>query len=748
MAGPKREPRHNPHSLADVPTGVRRGRSAHRVLLPAAIALLASLAIGAIDSATPPLDSDIAPGSNEATGKAVRACDLSSARTALDDGGRDGRVLSGLVARACAAHEVAFELLSMSPDPSHRWEDWRLLALAEAAAALGRHEPGSAAVDTLLAEHDKSPLYPLAYPIGVTIARQADDAERALALVRTSRGYPLPPEVRSDLDVQAWEIARELERPADLRESGRELLLHSPADASDLDVEELFHSDAGVVNWTALFTRREIAVRAANLLDAKMAEEAIETLLAVPPENRDVTWHLLHGQSLVDLRRGVDGLDALEGVEAADLDTAQDLEWLRAEAALDAATARRGRRNLSATEREQMKLLAHGHLRKVAQLDSGSQRGIDALRLLFEELADGEHFEQVRSILQRLSALDPDDTSGTRYLWGLGWAEYSQRNPSGAIGYWSELVDIYPHTNAARRGRYWTARSHEALGNADRSRTLYEMLVSAPSIDYYGKLARERLGLDPRLEAPLSGDATADWPRDPVLDRTETLSDVGLDGLALTELDQLRELTGTRTERALRSRILARQGRRRESIQNLWRAFPVLGGAYQDAVPPEALRMYYPLDYLDVVQRFARDNDLDVSLLLAMIRQESAFDISARSWAGARGLMQVMPATGRELAAKMGLEYSTRRLNEPSFSVQLGSRYFRQVLDMFDGRLELALAGYNAGPYRIRRLVREAGSDLEIDSFLESLRFEESKTYVRRIVLFSDSYQRLYPDLG
>ena len=110
--------------------------------------------------------------------------------------------------------------------------------------------------------------------------------------------------------------------------------------------------------------------------------------------------------------------------------------------------------------------------------------------------------------------------------------------------------------------------------------------------------------------------------------------------------------------------------------------------------------------------------------------------------------MQVMPATGRELAAKMGLEYSTRRLNEPSFSVQLGSRYFREVLDMFDGRLELALAGYNAGPYRIKRLVREAGDDLELDSFLESLRFEESKTYVRRIVLFSDSYQRLYPDLG
>jgi len=363
-------------------------------------------------------------------------------------------------------------------------------------------------------------------------------------------------------------------------------------------------------------------------------------------------------------------------------------------------------------------------------------------------LADGEHFEQVRSILKRLRELSPRDTSGTRYLWQLGWAEYRQHNLSGAIGYWSELADIYPQTRTARGGRYWSARAHEALGNSSRSRTLFELLASSPSTDYYGKLARERLGLDSPLQVQLAGSASVTWPQHPALDRAETLSDVGLDDLGLREIDLLSGVADRRTEDALRSRILARQGERRESIQLLWQAFPVLGGAYQDQVPPDALLMYYPLDYLDVVKRFADDNNLGVPLLLAMIRQESAFDIRARSRAGARGLMQVMPATGRELAGKMGLQYSTQRLNDPAFSVQLGSRYFRQVLDMFDGRLELALAGYNAGPYRIRRLVRDAGPDLEIDRFVEDLRFEESKTYVKRIILFSDSYQRLYPDLG
>jgi soluble lytic murein transglycosylase len=277
---------------------------------------------------------------------------------------------------------------------------------------------------------------------------------------------------------------------------------------------------------------------------------------------------------------------------------------------------------------------------------------------------------------------------------------------------------------------------------------LYEQLAASPSSDYYGQLALARLGRDDQPQPPLAGSTRAAWPRDPLLARAETLSEFGLDGLALVEIDQLTGASDPRAELALRSLILARQGKRRASIQRLWEVFPILGSAFQDQAPPDALQMYYPLDFLDLVERFAADNRLPVSLLLAMIRQESAFDISARSWAGARGLMQVMPATARELAAGMGLRYSKERLNEPAFSIQLGSRYFRQVLDMFDGRLELALAGYNAGPYRIKRMVRDAGPNFETDAFLEDLRFEESKTYVRRIVLFSSSYRRLYPDLG
>ena len=99
------------------------------------------------------------------------------------------------------------------------------------------------------------------------------------------------------------------------------------------------------------------------------------------------------------------------------------------------------------------------------------------------------------------------------------------------------------------------------------------------------------------------------------------------------------------------------------------------------------------------------------------------------------------------MAQRLGLSYSPDKLTEPDFNLQVGTTYFRQVMGMFDGNLELALAGYNGGPYRIKRLWNEnRGGDL--DRFLEGLGIEESKTYVKRILLLSDSYRQLYPGFG
>jgi soluble lytic murein transglycosylase len=107
-----------------------------------------------------------------------------------------------------------------------------------------------------------------------------------------------------------------------------------------------------------------------------------------------------------------------------------------------------------------------------------------------------------------------------------------------------------------------------------------------------------------------------------------------------------------------------------------------------------------------------------------------------------------MPSTGKEVAHRLGLPFSTARLSQPDYSLKLGTRYFRQLLGQFDGSVELALAGYNGGPGRISRLWRAAGPSPELDRFLEGLTVVESKNYVKRILLLAASYRSLYPDLG
>jgi soluble lytic murein transglycosylase len=199
--------------------------------------------------------------------------------------------------------------------------------------------------------------------------------------------------------------------------------------------------------------------------------------------------------------------------------------------------------------------------------------------------------------------------------------------------------------------------------------------------------------------------------------------------------------------RALEAVVLARQGDRRKSVLVIRDAFPALGGPFQATVPDEARRLYYPLDYQEHIRAWAATNRLPPYLVFGIIRQESAFDANAQSWAGARGLMQLMPATARELALKNGLPWTQNMLADPAVNVRLGTTYFRQVFSMFNENLELSLAGYNGGPYRIKRLWQESGNN-EIDRFLENLGLEESKTYVKRILVLSDSYRQLYPTAG
>jgi soluble lytic murein transglycosylase len=158
----------------------------------------------------------------------------------------------------------------------------------------------------------------------------------------------------------------------------------------------------------------------------------------------------------------------------------------------------------------------------------------------------------------------------------------------------------------------------------------------------------------------------------------------------------------------------------------------------------EALReITLPLRHEDVIRQQSKEKDLDPSLVAAVIYQESKFR-DQTSHAGARGLMQITPATAEFIAKRSGgTRFSQEDLAEPQINISYGSYYLRYLLDRYDGNTELALAAYNAGETNVDRWVREAGGRDEFDR-TEDIPFPETRHYVENVFDLRRDYRSKY----
>jgi soluble lytic murein transglycosylase len=151
----------------------------------------------------------------------------------------------------------------------------------------------------------------------------------------------------------------------------------------------------------------------------------------------------------------------------------------------------------------------------------------------------------------------------------------------------------------------------------------------------------------------------------------------------------------------------------------------------------------YPMAYAELIMAEAQGRGLDPLLLAALIRQESLFEPAAESWVGARGLGQVMPGTGRSIAADLGIEdFDVEDLYRPLVSIRFAAQYLASQLERFDDEILVALAAYNGGPGNALQW-REAGGD-DLDLFVEVITAVESRLYLQRILEQYVTYEHLY----
>jgi len=152
------------------------------------------------------------------------------------------------------------------------------------------------------------------------------------------------------------------------------------------------------------------------------------------------------------------------------------------------------------------------------------------------------------------------------------------------------------------------------------------------------------------------------------------------------------------------------------------------------------LVLRFPIDHADDIERYTKRYQLDPGHVLAVIRTESAFNPEARSGAGAMGLMQLMPRTGRITARKYGIPLpGTQHLYEADRNIQIGAAYLKQVMEQYDDNVVLASAAYNAGPHRVQRWLPE-DEKLPAENWLAAVPFDETRRYVQRILAYAAIY--------
>jgi len=281
---------------------------------------------------------------------------------------------------------------------------------------------------------------------------------------------------------------------------------------------------------------------------------------------------------------------------------------------------------------------------------------------------------------------------------------------------------------------YWYARSVAAQGNETAARGLYKSILN--DYGFYGQLAHEELGMPvtvPARPSPVTPDELAQARANPGLQRAIKLFDLGWRPEAVPEWNFT--LRGMTDRQLLAAAELAREEQIYDRVVNTSLQTAHVADFSQRFVAPFEGR----------VSAKARDINLDPAWVYGLIRQESRFITDARSRVGASGLMQLMPATARWVAKKIGMtDFTPSSVNDFDTNTILGTQYLKMVLEDLGGSQVLATAGYNAGPGRSVQWRSKLMGPVEGAIFAETIPFTETRLYVKHVLSNAVYYSALF----
>jgi soluble lytic murein transglycosylase len=354
--------------------------------------------------------------------------------------------------------------------------------------------------------------------------------------------------------------------------------------------------------------------------------------------------------------------------------------------------------------------------------------------------------------------------------WKAAWLTFRQGRTDDARKDFEDQIALYPDSAEIPAALYWRARLAEEEGNPAMAQAFYQKLSDRFRNYYYAELGRQRLKVLPSLgtASPKEVSPTTDPVHYPLLDHVSPLSTAGkitaadppddnlrverarllsngaLADMAVRELQAAASQEGGTWAPPAMARVYQDGGRYDRGIEIMKRATPNYFAVDIPDLPRPYWEALFPKAYWNDLRKYSVLNGLDPYLVASLVRQESEFNALALSRANAVGLMQLLPNTGKTVAKQVKLKgYSAPQLYTPAVNLELGTRYFKEMVDKYNGQFEYALAAYNAGTDRVGDWLGQ-GHYRDPQEFVESIPFTETREYVQAILRNANVYRQLY----
>jgi soluble lytic murein transglycosylase len=602
--------------------------------------------------------------------------------------------------------------------------DYAALYQAEALLKLKRYPEAAAKATTIPTSYPQSRLLRRSAKLAADIAFEARDFKGALvALQSFVVKYPTGTD-SVDALYQAGRCREELGDSAGARQTYKNIWINNPVTPQALQAEQRFMAldvPGGSIRSASL---EDLLKRASFQFERGKFSESLKTL---------------------DTARSVATSPAAEN--RIDMRTGMAQYRLRKTALAETYLARAANSSEKSISSE-----ARFWLAKTLDREGHDQQ---ALKLFLELAAEGKQqsfaddalmeaaglqrslgkYADAAQLFEQLGSRYPDSRFFGKSVWESGWSRYLSGDYSAAA---TILKTLLKDEIQREKALYWLGRSLENAHSSEAA-PYYQLLLDEFPTGFYAVWHRDRKGLKDIREGIGQSTAVSPLPVGAGFEKPRLLASLGLLDEARAEMSALRKKSGDKKSLfpAL-ARTYLEMGDFSSSIALFMNNRPV---TWEKGTLP-LWSAGYPRAYSGLIEQHAAANGLSEGLVYALIRAESGFSPAVMSPAGAIGLMQMMPATAKQTAREKG-KFDPQRLTLPEYNITLGTRHLRDLMKGYNGDVVYVAAAYNAGSGALERW-RKNLKGLQKDEFIESIPYQETRDYVKKVYASAATYRQLY----